>query len=97
MSFAERVAFGPPPACFDVDEADRAGKAWNFNCGPGAVCGLLEMTPEELRPHLFDFEKKGYTNPTLMFDVLKKLERTGIVGSWRRSALVSSREARPAH
>lgn len=31
------------------------------------------MTPNEIRPHLLDFESKGYTNPTLMYDVLKGL------------------------
>lgn len=97
MTLAEQVAHDPPPARFDVDETDQAAEAWNFSCGPGAVCGLLEMTPEELRPHLFDFEQKGYTNPTLMFDVLRKLERMGIVGSWRGSPLVSSRESEAAH
>lgn len=60
-------------ANFTVAEANAASAAWGFNCGPGALCAVTGMKPEQLRPHLLDFEQKGYTNPTLMFDVLKKL------------------------
>jgi hypothetical protein len=31
------------------------------------------MTPEEIRPHLLDFERKGYTNPSLMAGILRGL------------------------
>jgi hypothetical protein len=31
------------------------------------------MTPAEIRPHLGDFERKGYTSPTLMLSILKNL------------------------
>jgi hypothetical protein len=31
------------------------------------------MTPEGIRPHLGDFERKGYMNPTLMTDSLRSL------------------------
>lgn len=58
---------------FDLNDAQRAAEAWNFNCGPGALCAVLGMTPDEIRPHLLDFESKGYTNPTLMFDILHGL------------------------
>jgi hypothetical protein len=58
---------------FTLDDAQRAGDEWRFNCGPAALCAVLDMTPDEIRPHLLDFERKGYTNPTLMFDVLKNL------------------------
>lgn len=56
------------PLRFTLDDAENAG--WCFNCGPGALCAVLNMTPAELRPLMGDFESKGYTNPTLMFDVL---------------------------
>lgn len=46
---------------------------WGFNCGPGALCAVLGMTPNQIRPHLLDFETKGYTNPTLMRQVLTNL------------------------
>lgn len=56
---------------FTADDARKAADEWNFNCGPGALCAVLGMTPKELRPHLLGFEKKGYTNPTLMRDILR--------------------------
>ena len=56
---------------FNIDEASAAADAWGFNCGPGALCAVLDLTPDELRPKLGDFEAKGYTNPTLMASVLR--------------------------
>jgi hypothetical protein len=69
------VRFGqiPPLPAFDLFEAEQAGDLWRFNCGPASICSLLNMTPAELRPKMLDFERKGYTNPTLMFDVLHGL------------------------
>jgi hypothetical protein len=64
-----------PMVAFDVNEANRAGDAWMFNCGPAALCAVTGKTPEEIRPLLGDFEQKGYTNPTLMLGILA---RTGI-------------------
>lgn len=58
---------------FTLEDARRAGDQWRFNCGPASLCAVLGMTPEEIRPHMLDFEMKGYTNPTLVFDVLNKL------------------------
>lgn len=58
---------------FTIDDAEAASDEWNFNCGPAALCAVLNRTPAELRPHLLDFEQKGYTNPSLMFSILKKL------------------------
>lgn len=55
-------------------DVDRANESWPCNCGPGALCAALGMTPDELRPHLLDFEDKGYTNPTLMLAILKGLK-----------------------
>jgi len=61
-------------AVFDRDVAQAAADEWGFNCGPGALCAVLRKTPEQIRPHLLDFEKKGYTNPKLMADILHGLE-----------------------
>lgn len=58
---------------FTADDVDRA-QSWGFNCGPGALCAVLEKTPDEIRPHLLDFEKRGYTNPSLMFAILRDLD-----------------------
>lgn len=59
------------PVAFDWDCAQACAYAWGFNCGPAALCAVLGMTPESIRPHLMDFERKGYTNPTLMEDILR--------------------------
>jgi hypothetical protein len=56
-----------------LEVAQYAADEWGFNCGPAALCAMLDMTPDELRPHLLDFESKGYTNPTLMADILRGL------------------------
>lgn len=61
------------PVRFTIDDANRAGDEWRFNCGPGAICAICNLTPSELRPHMGDFESKGYTNPTLMWQVLDNL------------------------
>jgi hypothetical protein len=53
--------------------ADRAVEAWGFNCGPASLCAVLDLTPDEVRPHMQDFERKGYTNPTLMWAALRSL------------------------
>lgn len=58
---------------FTLDDAQVAADEFSFNCGPGALCALLGMTPTEIRPHLLDFEAKGYTNPTLMANILRGL------------------------
>lgn len=59
---------------FNVNDAQLASDEWGFNCGPGALCAVLDMTPNEIRPHLLDFESKGYTNPTLMYRILDRLK-----------------------
>jgi hypothetical protein len=68
------------PTRFTVDEAQAAADAWGLNCGPGAVAAVLGMTLDELRPHLGDFERKQYTNPTLMWSILNSV---GV--KWRTS------------
>lgn len=54
-----------------IDDCERATEAWGFNCGPAALCAVLDRTPDEVRPFMGDFEAKGYTNPTLMYAALK--------------------------
>jgi hypothetical protein len=62
-----------PEVRFDRDSAQQAGDEWGFNCGPGALCAVLGKTPSEIRAYMGDFEKKGYTNPTLMASILRNL------------------------
>lgn len=60
------------PVQFDRDTAQAAADEWGFNCGPGALCAVLNMTPADVRLIMGNFEKKGYTNPTLMYAALQK-------------------------
>jgi len=73
VSIESNVATRKAALEFTRDDAQKAGESWGFNCGPGALCAVLGMTPDEIRPHLLDFERKHYTNPTLMTDILKGL------------------------
>lgn len=65
---------GLPMPRFTLDQAQRAGDAWGFNCGPASVAVILGLTPEEIRPHFGDFERKHYTNPSLMWEALRNLK-----------------------
>lgn len=66
----------PTPVRFTVEEAQAAADTWGLNCGPGAAAAILGMTLDEIRPHLGDFEQKGYTNPTLMWSILRSVGAT---------------------
>ncbi len=53
--------------------------------GPAAIAAILGMTLDKLRPQLGDFERKCYTNPTLMWEILDRLGafwRRGNPRSW---------------
>lgn len=65
---------------FTADDAELAFCEWGANCGPGAIAAICDLTLDELRPHLGDFESKRYTNPTLMWQVLRSL---GVAFSYR--------------
>lgn len=46
---------------------------WDPNCGPGALAGILELSLDDVRSHMGDFEEKGYTNVGTMRNALKSL------------------------
>ena len=87
----------PPAALFDPHDVNLAGKEWGFNCGPGALCLLLNLKPEDVRPHMGDFETKGYTDPELMFSVLRSLGYTweGLDTEWPEFGLARIQWAGP--
>ena len=58
------------PLRFNADDAQKASEEWGFNCGPGALCAVLDMTPEQIQPHIPKFAEKGYVNPTMMLEAL---------------------------
>lgn len=62
-----------------------ANREWGANCGPGALAAILKMSMDDLRPHMGDFEKKHYTNPKLMFQILDRLKV-----NWRRKTTLVS-------
>lgn len=70
-ALAQARAIFPPR--FTINDAERAFNEWGANCGPGAIAAITRMTLDEVRPHLGDFERKGYTNPSLMFEILRNL------------------------
>lgn len=78
---------------FDVSIANAAGAAWKFNCGPAALCAVLGMSPDEIRPYLGDFEKKGYVNPKLMYEILRKFRGIGVSTTYRGDVLCPFPEA----
>jgi len=56
-----------------LDDVTRAYEEWGANCGPAAISAMLNRPLDEVRPHMGDFERKGYTNPTLMWATLERL------------------------
>ncbi len=60
-------------APFSIEDAQRAADEWGANCGPGALAAILGTSLDAVRPHLGDFERKRYTNPTLMYAALRSL------------------------
>jgi hypothetical protein len=57
---------------FTLADAERASDEWGCNCGPSALAAVTGRTLDEIRPLMGEFEKKRYTNPTLMFECLKR-------------------------
>jgi hypothetical protein len=68
---------------FTQQDAERASDEWGCNCGPSAIAAILQLTLDEVRPHMGDFETKRYTNPTLMFETLDRLRVAGVCRGWR--------------
>lgn len=58
---------------FTQEDAARAHEEWGANCGPGALAAICGLTLDELRPHMGEFERKRYTNPSLMWQILNRL------------------------
>lgn len=73
----------PQATRFTRDDAERAYDAWGANCGTGALAAICGLTLDEVRPHMGNFERKGYTNPTLMLDALRSLRAADLIGDWR--------------
>ena len=68
-----RLMAKPNPPRFTEDDVERAADAWGANCGPVSVAAICELTLDEVYPHVGEFATKRYTNPTLMFAMLRSL------------------------
>ena len=77
-----------PP--FTLADAERAHDDWGANCGPVALAAIMGITLDDVRPHMGDFEKKHYTNPSLMLAALRSLRRPfwKIGATWPQYGLV---------
>jgi hypothetical protein len=61
-----------PIKAFTLADAELASKTWGCNCGPTALAACLDVSLPVVRGLMPGFEDKGYTNPTLMIDALKR-------------------------
>jgi hypothetical protein len=75
-----------------LDDLARANDEWGANCGPGALAAIMDLTLDEVRPHLPGFEAKRYTNPTMMFAALD-----GLKVKWRLAKPPTRRHSAKCH
>jgi hypothetical protein len=61
------------PHVLTLAEVEAAADEWGCNCGLAALAAVLGLSLAEIRPHLGDFEAKGYMNPTMMLAALRSL------------------------
>ena len=76
---------------FTLEDAELAYITWGCNCGPGALAAITGITLDDVRCHMGDFERKGYTNPTLMYESLDRAgARWQLIGpkTWPQWGLV---------
>lgn len=74
----------PQKPKFSADDTERAADQWGCNCGPGAIAAIMGMTLDDVRFFMGDFEKKHYTNPTLMFQTLDGISWNGLCEDWTK-------------
>lgn len=54
-------------------ETEQASKEWGLNCGPGALCAVSGLSPDEIRPYSGEFEKLRYTPLSLMLTIARDI------------------------
>lgn len=76
------------PTRFNEADAHLAFEEWGCNCGPSAIAAICNLTLDEVRPFMGDFEEKKYTNPKLMMQTLTRLGvkfEAGLIGVQART------------
>lgn len=73
---------------FDANEMTQAAQDWGCNCGPSALAFALQVSLDEVRGLIPDFETRRYTSPTMMkaalaaagvsFTQIRELDRYGM-------------------
>jgi len=58
---------------YTLENFQEAWEEWGMNCGPGALSGILNLTPNEVKPHIPQFPKKKYTTHKMMAKALNTL------------------------
>ena len=61
------------PVRFSLEDAQTAAGG-HFNCGPASLCAVSDLMPNDVLPHLRNFDKKHYTNPLMMKQALDTLD-----------------------
>jgi hypothetical protein len=57
---------------FSAADAIFAHAEWGANCGPAALAACLGVSLDTIRPHLGDFERRGYMNVSMMRDAIER-------------------------
>lgn len=86
------TAIAPLPVNrFDGADLDRAHADWGCNCGPAALAACLGWSLDEVRPHLGEFERRGFMSPSMMLAAIAS------AGFRTRPIPASSPDSLPAH
>lgn len=62
-----------PTLSITKEETDAAHAEWGCNCGPSALAAALDLKLDQVRPHLLDFEQRGYMSAAMMRGALARL------------------------
>lgn len=61
---------------FTEEDARQAYDEWGCNCGPTALAFALQISLDQVRPAIPDFESRRYTSPTMMAAAIANLGRS---------------------
>jgi hypothetical protein len=68
---------------FKPPDIESAYEVWGANCGPCSLAALCGLTLAQLRPHLGDFERRRYANPTHILEACRRIGvRASTASAW---------------